>query len=133
MTTGEPGVGTNGSSPGFAAWISLKPRSYWRAISMSDSPAFTARTQTRPMTSWAEQSPKGRHAGDLLTSHVSSAGPDVGLASDTGGAWAHPAWTARARRSARTRARRAGGEIAGGDVDEESTDVYMPASGEGVN
>jgi hypothetical protein len=98
---------------------------------MSDSPGFTLRTQTLPMTSWAEQSPNGRHSSDLLTSQVSSAGPVVALASliwDAGGAWAHPEQSASTRRSAPARAYRAEGE-----VDEENTVLYMPASGEGVN
>src|SRR5512137_2034115 len=48
-----PTVGTKASCPGLAASISLKPRSYWRAISMSESPGSTTRWQEVPMTSTA--------------------------------------------------------------------------------
>ena len=59
MVTVAPAVGTNASSPGLAASISLNPRSYCRAISMRDSSGRTARKQTAPMTSTLLQSPDG--------------------------------------------------------------------------
>ena len=115
--TSAPGVGTKGSSVGFAVSISLNPRSNWRAISMSDSPGSTTRWQIAPMTSISLHVPGESHSATWMIGQGGGAGGAGGgsatFASGTGGTWAQPTPRAARRSRAPGRKRRVTGMAEG--------------------